>query len=747
MKTDFEVVMSIGDERSVSNQEFLKVYLEKQHVLMELPISLLNQDIILVRHDHEYRVEQKHVYWFRHENEILLASKRIYSQSDFAIPLNNNVTGDRNVLAKFPINLDRSDFATLIIDITTLFLNTNLNWQSDSDHPLVNDLSFIKKVYSLQNEILIRAELTTLEKHVKVSRTIDFSMYKLPDPMVPRLFDYRMGFDVEDNSTFIQDKALHNRANITRWRLEKKYPNKALSVPVLPIIFYLTPDIPKKWRPYVKSGILEWLPAFEAAGFQGAIEVRDPLCEDSLFELNSVNYSKVHWGKYRGLRGYEDAGSATISKVIDKRTGEILKSDIIFNSTLQYLADSYFIRCSPIDIRAQKFPFPDKLLGALIQSVIAHEAGHSLGIIDANFGEYTYNINQLRDENWLKKMGHTASVMNYDRYHFIPQPEDSISPDFLIPKVGPADIYSITWGYTPILNSYKKEQRVLEDLIRQQDSILWFRFNRVHHEIIGPASTNEVVASKDPIQSISLGLKNLERTMELIPMINGSVQDYTIMERLYDKVVALWFNQIKFIISLLGGYTIQYKSTGQLGDIYTAIPEAEQREALAYVLPLIFNPPTWLIAPEWKQNYTYTSYPDVVLEKQILLLFDLIQQQRMKRIEYLEDTKLYTNYTQNYISEIMTHLFSEFSQDNMIVTPRKQALQRQFVLKIIQGLKEETPVVMAKKNYTNYSQNTQSLFNNELPLLKNKISKKMIEVKDGSTQGHLKLLLKTLNDY
>jgi hypothetical protein len=46
-----------------------------------------------------------------------------------------------------------------------------------------------------------------------------------------------------------------NRGFITRYRLEKKDPDAAVSVPVKPIVFYITDEVPPKWRPYLKRGI------------------------------------------------------------------------------------------------------------------------------------------------------------------------------------------------------------------------------------------------------------------------------------------------------------------------------------------------------------------------------------------------------------------------------------------------------------------------------------------------------------
>ena len=99
------------------------------------------------------------------------------------------------------------------------------------------------------------------------------SMVKLPEkPMMPRLFDERVGYFTQGLTDYGTDE--HRsvaKRYITRYRLEKKDPNAAISEPVKPIVYYVDPATPKKWVPFVKKGIEDWQPAFEAAGFQNAI--------------------------------------------------------------------------------------------------------------------------------------------------------------------------------------------------------------------------------------------------------------------------------------------------------------------------------------------------------------------------------------------------------------------------------------------------------------------------------------------
>jgi hypothetical protein len=61
---------------------------------------------------------------------------------------------------------------------------------------------------------------------------------------------------------------------VMRWRLEKKDPTATVSEPVKPITYWLSNEIPEKYRAAIRDGILEWNKAFEKAGFRNAVVVK-----------------------------------------------------------------------------------------------------------------------------------------------------------------------------------------------------------------------------------------------------------------------------------------------------------------------------------------------------------------------------------------------------------------------------------------------------------------------------------------
>ncbi len=110
-----------------------------------------------------------------------------------------------------------------------------------------------------------------------ISMLMNQSMILLPEEkMQPRLADHRVGwfttrkFDYNSEELKADDYRI-----INRWKLVPKdieaYKRGELVEPVKPIVWYIDPATPEKWRPYFKQGIEDWNVAFEAAGFKNAV--------------------------------------------------------------------------------------------------------------------------------------------------------------------------------------------------------------------------------------------------------------------------------------------------------------------------------------------------------------------------------------------------------------------------------------------------------------------------------------------
>lgn len=736
-------------KETLKEESFLTSFMEGDQLYLKIPNSFLDKPILFTRHDTSYQSDQysyMQVVWSLYRDKIILKAPRIQSTTGTIIPFLKNPSLRENILRIFLIDKEKSNSKVNCINITNLILNQAIEWTPEVNETLLPSLSLIINSKNLSNEVIISTRRGLVNNQSKVSIPVYFSFYYLPQQMKSRQFDYRMGFYNEEKSS-LSHGTKNGNANFSKWRLEKINESKKIDEPIKPITFLLSPEIPDKWKSYVKAGIEEWLPAFRSAGFKNALIVKEV---DSLedWKAHSLNYSIVRWGNKRNVRGFEDNKGSTISNVIDLRTGEIIKSDILIGSSYQHLADQYFIRCAPLDKRAQQYPFPDDLMGELIQFVVAHEAGHTFGIADNHYGEFSYPFEKMNNKKWLEEMGHTPSIMTYARHNNIAQPEDSIPPSLLIQKVGPTDYYYIKWAYITFPGHFSSndEEAELERIIRLQDSCPWYRYNNEKYEIIGPASTNQVVDNDNPVKSTRMALKNLKKVIELLPEVNRGQKDNARLERLYDKALNLWYHHMRHVVSLIGGYDIFYKSLNQRGRTYTPIAQEFQIQAIDFLILNAFNPPGWLVNPEFNSKIKYSTYPDKILEYQQMLLFELLRPQRMKRLEYLENSLGNEYAPQRFLSKLQLGLFEELSKRTGSVDSKKQEIQSTYIDKLILIIEQKRLNINANKKAQDYTDYSKGIVMEQLKALEKSIAKKVKKNKEHNSMGHWMLCLKKLNE-
>ncbi|MCR9229292.1 MAG: zinc-dependent metalloprotease [Flavobacteriaceae bacterium] len=729
--------------RSVSAvAPLLDASLEGGRLFVELPVTSLDEPMLLTRIGRLSTYEPKQVTFRKSGNQMVLEETRIWSETGIWIALQNDPDMEKNILGVFPI-LEES-VEGYRFDITDMLFDRSVGWGVISRDPMVPALNKLIAVRRLDGELMIKMQLGHQKKNAKIVQPVHYSFMKLPAPMEPRRFDYRMGFWNESRTV---GQHLNNYvANIARWRLEKKHKDKKVSVPIKPITFTLSPDIPKKWRPYVKAGIEEWLPAFEAAGFKDAIVVKEV---DSLdpWSAYSLGHSIVRWFRDQNIRYFgEKRNGATVTYVIDQRSGEMIKADVLLGLSDEYLMDEYFIRCAALDKRAQAYPFPDGLLGELIQSVTAHETGHALGIEDNNYGENQYPVEKMGDEQWLRIMGHTPSIMTYARHNNMAQPEDNIPPSLLVQKVGPTDAYYIRWAYERFPESMSKEQRAdsLERIIRLQDTVPWYRFTNRHADTMGPAVTDQVVEVQDPIQGAILGLKNLERAMELLPGINRSRKDYVRIERIHERAISLWYHLVRRVFSLVGGYEIFYKSMEQPGNMFDPIPLQTQQEGLDYLLQQVFGPPKWLAYPTLKTHIRAMTYPDHLFTRQQMLLREMLKPRFMKRMQHMESIDGYGGIMKNYLEQLQNALFGEVYGRAVSVDPRKQGLQLSYIDWMKKAIDKEAADIVTHQKLFVHTDYTKGLMTEQLVRLQKQLEDKVNDKKDAVLKGHWIHCLSTL---
>ena len=160
----------------------------------------------------------------------------------------------------------------------------------------------------------------------------------------------------------------------------EKWKRGELVEPKKPIVYYIDPATPKKWRKSLIAGINDWQGAFEKAGFKNAIMGKEWPEGDSTMSMEDARYSVLRYFA-------SDVENAYGPNVHDPRSGEILESHIgWYHNVMKLLHNWYMIQTAAVNPRARKMKFEDSLMGELIRFVSSHEVGHTIGLLH-NMGQ------------------------------------------------------------------------------------------------------------------------------------------------------------------------------------------------------------------------------------------------------------------------------------------------------------------------------------------------------------------------
>ena len=746
----------IIDSTAISKKGLFTVHKVSEKWYLEIADSLLNKDIMSVTRYSKTaagggifggeEVNRQMVRWEKGpDNNLFLRSvTMVISSADSTKPIYQAVLNSNSdpIIGAFEIKAFGKDTLkkSAIIDVSDFFNADNQTFSIDPTAKQIHKIGSFKKESSYIAEINsfpINTEIRTVKTFAVVTPvlstssapqigrylpsgrdagvvTMEFntSFLLLPTtPMRKRFFDPRVGYFANQYAVFGEEsQKSDNDIFAVRWRLEPKNEadaqrqrNGELIEPKKPIVYYIDPATPVKWRKYLKMGVDDWQEAFENAGWKNAIRGEYWPENDSTRSLEDARYSVIRYFA-------ADIQNAYGPNVHDPRTGEILESHVgWYHNVMRLLRNWYMIQAAAVDPKARNKDFDDELMGELIRFVSSHEIGHTLGLRHNMGASSATPVEKLRDKEWVEKNGHTSSIMDYARFNYVAQPEDGITN--LFPRIGDYDKWAIQWGYSYFEDKKPEEVKsILNTMTKAAYQNPRLRFGTEISPYDPRYQTEDL--SDNAMKASEYGIKNLKRIVpNLIAWSKEDGESYKELDELYGNVVTQYRRYLGHVIKNVGGIYDTPKTYDTEGATFEPVSKATQQEAVKFLNTQLFTTPEWLL----DQNVINKIKPETGVEAikalQDYAISSLFAGDRAVRL--METGVTSKNYTLDELySEIESGIWSELKGGKTIDIYRRN-LQKVYAEKLISMLKPGKTTVNAIPVGVTYGFNGRSVDLNE----------------------------------
>ncbi len=268
----------------------------------------------------------RYFYWKRFDKRLAMIAPNLDTRSSGDSESKDsvkNIFTDR-VLLDVPI-VAIGPSGQPVIDLDDLLVGKATKFFGGNAAGLNSRLTTVKEAKAFPENIEIEVQGPVANGEIRTFH-YSISIIKRDPTFHPRKADTRVGFfttSYRDLGKFNNDEKWVRYIN--HWNLQKADPSLKMSPPKEPIVYYISHEVPVRYRRWVRDGVLKWNKAFEKVGISNAIEV---YYQDKTTGANmdkdpeDRRYNFIRWLS-------NDVSTAIGPSRVNPETGQILDADVV----------------------------------------------------------------------------------------------------------------------------------------------------------------------------------------------------------------------------------------------------------------------------------------------------------------------------------------------------------------------------------------------------------------------------------